>query len=265
MSQPASVTGQMRKVTTYCIVRVQVAENPSTAMKEHDDREKVCLDRAIQPDLNGTRGPGNRELCDAVQRCAPRGIQQQARSLSSQFERLARSWRHENLVGLRQHAMKCRVGRHRTEFSADFAPGRGRCTLAQVFLRALRKLAMGCCVLIITLVGQLFTLRRKIRIALGAPVNDWYDDTPEPSIWSVWSEKLRRWFRSGFPRAALLGLVFAEVTFAAVAVPSGQSFVAEHRRHVREAWEYVSSYRVLSDAEGLWCRATGQTVPATTH
>lgn len=121
---------------------------------------------------------------------------------------------------------------------------------------------MGCCVLIIALVGQLFTLRRKIRIALGLPVNDWYDDAPEPSAWSVWSEKLRGLLRPGFSRAALLGLVFAEITFVIIAAPSGQGLMAEHRRHAREVWEYVSSYQIVSDAKNLWCVVTAPGVAA---
>lgn len=112
---------------------------------------------------------------------------------------------------------------------------------------------MACCVLIMAFIAQLFTLRRKIRRVLGLPVGDWCDDEPQPGLFAVWGEKLRRLVRNGAARAVLATLVFVEVTFAVVAAPGGQGLIAEHRLHARQAWEYVQNFGSYAQVSSLWC------------
>ena len=118
---------------------------------------------------------------------------------------------------------------------------------------------MGCCVLIMAFIAQVFALRRKMRQAVGLPVGDWYDDEPQPSAFSVWGEKLRGLLRVGTARAVLATLVFAEVTFAVVAAPGAQGLIAEHRLHARQAWEYVRNSGSYADISALWCTTRSTT------
>jgi hypothetical protein len=103
-------------------------------------------------------------------------------------------------------------------------------------------------------VAQLFTLRRRVRRALGLPVGDWYDDEPQPGVFSVWSEKLRALMRSTTVRAVLGSMLAAEITFMVVAAPGGNGLIAEHRVHARQAWEAVRSFGASVDLSSLWCR-----------
>ena len=121
---------------------------------------------------------------------------------------------------------------------------------------------MACCVLLMAFVAQLFALRRKLRLILGLPVGDWYDDTPLPSAFSVWGDKLRCLLRNGTARAVLATFVFAEVTFMVIAAPGAHGLIAEHRVHARQAWEYVRSFGAYADVSTLWC-ATSDAAPGT--
>jgi hypothetical protein len=112
---------------------------------------------------------------------------------------------------------------------------------------------MGCCVLVIALIGQLFALRRKVRQALGLPVGDWYDDAPQPGLFAVWGPRARGLLRSATARAVLTAAVCGELTFVAIAAPGSQGLIAEHRLHARQAWEYVKSFGVYADVRSLWC------------
>ena len=119
---------------------------------------------------------------------------------------------------------------------------------------------MACCVLIMAFIAQLFTLRRGVRRLLGLPVGDWFDDEPQPGLFAVWGEKLRRLLRNGVARAVLATFVCAELTFAAVAAPGGHGLIAEHRLHARQAWEYVRNFGNYAQVSSLWC-APGAKAP----
>jgi hypothetical protein len=119
---------------------------------------------------------------------------------------------------------------------------------------------MGCCVLLIALIGQLFALRRKVRQALGLPVGDWYDDEPQPGLFAVWGLRARELLRSAKARAVLAAVVCGELTFVVIAAPGSQGLIAEHRLHARQAWEYVESFGVYTDVRALWC-TTGDAAP----
>ena len=106
-----------------------------------------------------------------------------------------------------------------------------------------------------TFVAQLFTLRRRVRRALGLPVGDWYDDEPQPGALAVWAEKLRALMRRGSARAVLASLVAAEITFAVIAAPGAHGLIAEHRIHAREAWEAVRAFGAYVDPSSLWCKS----------
>jgi hypothetical protein len=107
-------------------------------------------------------------------------------------------------------------------------------------------------------IAQLFALRRKVRRTLGLPVGDWYDDEPQPGVFAVWGEKLRGILRNRASRAVLAAMVSAEIAFAVIAAPGGQGLIAEHRLHVRQAWEYVRSFGVYADVVSLWCKTGGK-------
>jgi hypothetical protein len=114
-------------------------------------------------------------------------------------------------------------------------------------------------------VAQLFALRRKVRGALGLPVGDWYDeDEPQPGVLAVWGDKLRGLLRNGAARAVLIAIVLGEISFVAVAAPGGGGLIAEHRAHVRAAWEYVQSFGAYADVSALWCAAARKSAPKTT-
>jgi hypothetical protein len=126
---------------------------------------------------------------------------------------------------------------------------------------------MACCVLIMAFIAQLYSLRRRVRQLLGLPVGDWFDDTPQPGVLSIWGEKLRRLLRNGIARAVLASFVCAEITFAAVAGPGSHGLIAEHRLHARQAWEYVRNFGSYAPVSSLWCtpdaKAAGKAGPAT--
>jgi hypothetical protein len=112
---------------------------------------------------------------------------------------------------------------------------------------------MGCCVLVIALISQLFALRRKIRLALGLPVREWYDDGPQASVGEVWRGRFRTALQSTAARSLFAALVVGELTFAIVAVPDSKSLIAAHRDHLRQAIEFITSYAELPDRNSWFC------------
>ncbi len=88
---------------------------------------------------------------------------------------------------------------------------------------------MACCVLIMAFIARLFSLRRKVRRALGLPVGDWYDDDSSRSAFSIWGEKLRGLLRKGVTHAVLGALVFAGVVLAIVVAAGGGERASGHR------------------------------------
>ena len=112
-----------------------------------------------------------------------------------------------------------------------------------------------------TFIAQLFTLRRKVRRVLGLPVGDWYDDEPQPGVFSVWGGKLRALAQTGVARTVLASLAAAEITFVVLAAPGGQGSIAEHRVHVRQAWESVRAFGAEVELSSLWCK-TADKAPA---
>ncbi len=113
---------------------------------------------------------------------------------------------------------------------------------------------MACCVLVMAFIGQLFSLRRTIRRALGLPLADWEDEgEAHPGVLAIWSGRARRFLRNGLVQGAVATVACAELTFAVVAVPGGQGVVAEHRQHARQAWEYMRSFGSAVDISSLWC------------
>jgi hypothetical protein len=112
---------------------------------------------------------------------------------------------------------------------------------------------MGCCIIAIALVSQLFALRRKVWLLLGLPVHEWYDDEPQPSIADVFRGRLKTMLQSTAARSLFAALVVGELTFAFMAVPNSRSIIAEHRDHLRQAIEFVASYAELPDSAALFC------------
>jgi hypothetical protein len=100
---------------------------------------------------------------------------------------------------------------------------------------------MGCCVIAIAFIGQIFAWRRRIRHAIGLPVADWDDSEREPGFAEVWRGRLRRITGSTAGRAGVAALVCAEVVFVIVALPGPNGLIAKHREHFREAVAYVAS------------------------
>lgn len=121
---------------------------------------------------------------------------------------------------------------------------------------------MACCVLAMAFVAQLFSLRRKVRRALGLPVGDWYDeDVPQPGVIAVWGGKLRGLLHNGAARTILITLVCGEITFLAVAAPGPTGLIAEHRAHLRAAWEYARNFGAQIDVSSLWCAPSPNPLP----
>ncbi len=114
-------------------------------------------------------------------------------------------------------------------------------------------------------IAQLFALRRRVRRFLGLPVGDWYDDEPQPGLFSVWSEKLRALLRNSTARAVMGFLVAAEIAFVVVAAPGGQGLIAEHRIHARQAWEAVRSFGPYVDLASLWCTTADKDANHNSH
>jgi hypothetical protein len=112
---------------------------------------------------------------------------------------------------------------------------------------------MGCCVIVIALISQLFALRRKMRVALGLPVQEWYDEGPGRSPAEVWRERFQAVTSSSAGRSILATLVLAELTFVAVSLPGPNGLVAEHRQHIRQVVEFFSNYGQLPDSLALMC------------
>jgi len=104
-----------------------------------------------------------------------------------------------------------------------------------------------------TLIGQLFAVRRKFRQALGLPVADWYDDEPQLGIVAIWGQRARELTRHSKARAVLAALVCAELSFLIIAAPGPQGLIAAHRIHARQAWEYVRNFGAYADPRSLWC------------
>jgi hypothetical protein len=103
-------------------------------------------------------------------------------------------------------------------------------------------------------IGQLFSLRRSLRKALGLPMGEWEDeDLAHPGFLAVWNNRLRRFLRNSVVQGVVATMACAELTFAMVAVPGGQGVMAEHRQHARQAWEYLRSFGSYADVSTLWC------------
>ena len=100
---------------------------------------------------------------------------------------------------------------------------------------------MGCCVIVIALIGQVFAWRRRIWRAIGLPVSGWDDEEQEPRFAEVWRDRLSRLTSSTAGRAGFAALVCAELAFAVVALPGPNGLIAKHREHFREAVAYVAS------------------------
>ena len=115
---------------------------------------------------------------------------------------------------------------------------------------------MGCCILIMALISQLFALRRRVRQAFGLPVGDWYEEAEQPGLFATLGARARRIARRGSTRAVLVAVVCAELTFAVIAAPGGHGLIAEHRLHARQAWEYARSFGRYADVSALWCTTT---------
>jgi hypothetical protein len=113
---------------------------------------------------------------------------------------------------------------------------------------------MGCCVIAIALISQFFALRRKTRIALGLPVQEWYDDGPGRSPALVWRERFQAVTSSAAGRSVLATLVLAELTFVAVSLPGTNGLIADHRQHIGQVVEFISKYGQLPDSLALMCK-----------
>jgi hypothetical protein len=52
--------------------------------------------------------------------------------------------------------------------------------------------------------------------------------------------------------------MLGEVTFVSIAAPGELGLIAEHRLHVRQAWEYVQSFGAYVDVSSLSCARAQQ-------
>jgi hypothetical protein len=123
---------------------------------------------------------------------------------------------------------------------------------------------MGCCVVAIALISQLFALWRKLRRALGLPVQEWYDEGPVPTAATIWRGRFRAIFTTTIGRSVLAGLVIAELVFVGIALPGPHGLIAQHRQHIRQAFDLVAKYGQWPDSQSLICRARPAAAPAST-
>jgi len=119
---------------------------------------------------------------------------------------------------------------------------------------------MGCCVVAIALISQLFALWRKLRSALGFPVREWYDDAPVPTARAIWLGRIRGLTRSTLGRSVLASLVVAELVFVGFALPGPDGLIAQHRQHLRRAADLLIQYGQWPDTQALICRARPGTI-----
>ncbi len=114
---------------------------------------------------------------------------------------------------------------------------------------------MGCCIIAITLISQLFGLWRKVRRMLGLPVREWYDEGPDLTASMIWRRRFRTLTSTTAGLSILAALVVGELAFAAVVLPGSNGSLAEHRQHIREAVELVSKYGQWPNLQALVCRS----------
>jgi hypothetical protein len=113
---------------------------------------------------------------------------------------------------------------------------------------------MGCCIIAITLISQLFGLWRSVRRILGLPVREWYDDGPAVTAAMIWRQRFRSLTGTNAGRSILAAMVVAELTFAVVAFPGPNGYIAQHREHIREAFDLASKYGQWPALKALFCR-----------
>jgi hypothetical protein len=113
---------------------------------------------------------------------------------------------------------------------------------------------MGCCVVTIALISQLFALWRKLRRALGLPVREWYEDGPVATSAMIWRGRFRALIGTTRGRSVLAALVVAELTFIALVAPGPHGLIAQHRQHIRQAIEWVVKFGLWPDSRALICR-----------
>lgn len=110
---------------------------------------------------------------------------------------------------------------------------------------------MACCVVLMAVVAHFFAWRRRIRRALGLPVETWDEEGDEPRFTQVWRSRFRTLTRSKRGRAGLSAAVLAELTFLVVALPGPNGLIAAHREHYRELVNFVAS--VGRSTEAVFC------------
>lgn len=121
--------------------------------------------------------------------------------------------------------------------------------------------AMGCCVLIITLLSQLFALNRKVRRLLGLSVMHWdEDDAPVPAPRPTWLQRGQAVLASTAGRSFLAALVVGELSFLAIALPGSDGLLARHRHHIQPVVEFFMPSGTRNDAEDQMCRSTPQAI-----
>jgi hypothetical protein len=104
-----------------------------------------------------------------------------------------------------------------------------------------------------SVIAQLFTLRRRVRSALDLPVAEWGEEESGPGILEGIAAKLRGLLRQPATRAIMIIAMSTELAFAAVAAPGHESLIDQHRRHLRQAWEYVRAFGSDIDGAAVWC------------
>lgn len=120
---------------------------------------------------------------------------------------------------------------------------------------------MGCCVLIITLLSQLFALNRKVRRLLGLPVMQWdEEDAPAPAPRATWLQRGQAVLASTAGRSILAALVVGELSFLAIALPGPEGLLARHRHHIQPVVEFFMPSGTRYDAEDEMCRSTSQAI-----
>jgi hypothetical protein len=128
---------------------------------------------------------------------------------------------------------------------------------------------MGCCIVAIALISQLFALWRRCRSLLGLPVREWYDDGPVVTASMIWRQRFQAITGTTAGRSVLAAVVVGELAFAAVILPGADGSFAQHREHIREAVELVSKYGQWPNLKALICRTqppvAASAAPAPAH
>lgn len=123
---------------------------------------------------------------------------------------------------------------------------------------------MACCVFVMSVIAQIFLLRRRLRAALGLSVAEWGEEETGPGILEGVALRLRGLLRQPAIRALIVLGMSVEIAFAVTAIPGHHGFIEEHRRHLRQAWEYVQAFGTDIDSSALWCTSTGRAGAART-